>query len=544
MEHDSGFLLRLEQSIPKRDEALIRACQFYVELTATENVEVLTRRADGPLNGGASFGNKSNLLTGYDMCTPHDSLRFLPPRKPLYRLEDSGKIKQLGELLKTFRTKSARCLVITQLVEMQNLLEEFLSSTGQRYVSINDLMSVESCATRVKDFDNCQRNSCLLFSVREPRLFYELELSIPTTEIVLMEGGFEQPALQSLLDLIAKSDTDSPINVHTLYADGSIEESKALEANSVRPTENEQLMKRVDSIYASTNLPPYVDRAAIEGGLFALEDESEAERLSGWQKTCVAFVQDFATLANPPEGLDLETSMRETEEPLSKIQSYALRIQRLVPVDKIFTSRRRDDAETTNAGTVYTNLRKYLESCWAGIRIHPPSMNMLEIPLYYELLHTLEATEQLNRILEDQDEDVKLYAALRNAKAEEMQTIGSVGSWSMVETAEDLGFFAHAYGRLARTSMVTRQQKEKSAAAVRAEAEERQRVLEEKKRLENAKLVEKNKPGEVPTDGRVAGTGKTDAGNGLKEPNLFARQGLAQTKQVCANSPMSKLSLM
>jgi len=442
---------------------------FFVEPVAAGTPALYTMDGRDETEGleAALIGKRAELFPAGD-----SNVHYLPRAPSVFQLL-STKIRSLLRLLDDFGSKSKRCMVVTRIPGMDELLERFFAASRISYETIDASMSAKELEDVVERVNNVGPR-CLLYAADFPKWFHEVVVR-NTTEIVLMDGPDSGAFVHSLVSMLDWSGVGGDITVHSLTVKDSVEDRRITEAQDVKPSIFSQLTRRADDICSAVASTLKVDAEVLRLGLQSLDHDIYEKRFVDNEDVWGAYRRDFAAFQAPPMEIDFSLQSAEGWDEPSEIERYLKRVLQLMSASEEYGwspshAKNVNKQEKSDWGAVFDYLRSLSSATASNTN---QNLQYTAPPLFYTIQKTAEGLEQLRRALAREDEEFRVYIAPRSSGSDELLFTPFGGTWSAVESAEDLGFFPHAYHRLARTNRVTRRQKETSAARKKAEQQEK-----------------------------------------------------------------------
>eukprot|EP00497_Spongosphaera_streptacantha_P001095 TRINITY_DN1732_c0_g1_i6.p1 TRINITY_DN1732_c0_g1~~TRINITY_DN1732_c0_g1_i6.p1 ORF type:complete len:317 (+),score=32.76 TRINITY_DN1732_c0_g1_i6:44-994(+) len=118
------------------------------------------RRLDDQANALHSWGNRCQTYHNWLTQT-----RMTFPEKRLIQW-DCGKLQRLDLLLRELKAGAHRCLVFTQMTKMLDVLEEFLSMHGYRYLRLDGSTKTDARAKLMERFNTDTSYFCFILTTR------------------------------------------------------------------------------------------------------------------------------------------------------------------------------------------------------------------------------------------------------------------------------------------------------------------------------------------------------------------------------------------
>ncbi|KAJ8904495.1 hypothetical protein NDN08_001013 [Rhodosorus marinus] len=442
---------------------------FFVEPVAAGTPTLYTMDGRDETAGleAALIGKSAELFPAGD-----SNVHYLPRTPPVFQLL-STKIRCLLRLLDEFESKSKRCMVVTRIPGMDELLERFFAASRISYETIDASMSARELEDVVERVNNVGPR-CLLYAADFPKWFHEVAVR-NTTEIVLMDGPDTGAFVHSIVSMLDWSGVGNEITVHSLTVKDTVEDRRISEAQDLKPSLFSQLTRRADDICSSVASTLNVDAEVLRLSLQSLDHGVYEKRFIDNENVWGAYRRDFAAFESPPMEIDFSLQSAEDCVEPNQIERYLKRVLLLMTTSEEYgwspgSAKIVDKQQKSDWGIVFDYLKSLTSATTTNTN---QNLQYAAPPLFYTIQKTAEGMEQLRRALSREEEEFRVYSAPRSSGSDELLFTPFGGTWSAVESAEDLGFFPHAYHRLARTNRVTRRQKETSAARLKAEQQEK-----------------------------------------------------------------------
>jgi chromodomain-helicase-DNA-binding protein 4 len=141
-----------------------------------ELLKAITTRAErGQQQAKSNLPRLQNILMELRKCLAHpfvqapdlEDRNVTPEQEQCALVEASGKLSFLAKILPKLKERGHRVLIFSQFIDMLNLLEDFLSGIGFRYVRLDGSTSTVERQHMIDDFNHSESGlDCFLLSTR------------------------------------------------------------------------------------------------------------------------------------------------------------------------------------------------------------------------------------------------------------------------------------------------------------------------------------------------------------------------------------------
>lgn len=227
---------------------------------------------------------------------------------------DCGKLQTLHGLLRTLYAGGHRALIFTQMTRMLDILEDFLSLHGHRYVRLDGATNVERRQLLVERFNQDNRIFVFILSTRSGGI----GLNLTGADTVIFYDSDWNPAMDAQAqDRCHRIGQTRDVHVYRLVTEHTIEENVLRKAEQKRRLDD---MVITEGIFTTDSLTGMLDAATesadsskLDNALAQIEDADDVAAYRRARQEAAEYVSDTYDGDNPLEAAQQAQQQQATQ---------------------------------------------------------------------------------------------------------------------------------------------------------------------------------------------------------------------------------------